>query len=108
MAEGSVLDWPPLLEEVCVGQSCVTDPQAVNNRVFFSCESSEMEGMLSFNEGVPDVCFESDKLVCGTLVIPETALEFGQDLVFLKMMNEALVYCVYAFILDTLCEGVEE
>ena len=49
-------------------------------------------GMLSFNEGVPDVCFESDKLVCGTLVIPETALEFGQDLVFLKMMDEALVY----------------
>ena len=65
-------------------------------------------GMLSFDEGVPDVCFESDKLVCGTLVIPETALEFGQDLVFLKMMNEALVYRVYAFILDTLCEGVEE
>ena len=49
-------------------------------------------GMLSFNEGVPDVCFESDKLVCGTLVIPETTLKFGQDLVFLKMMDEALVY----------------
>ena len=64
MAEGSVLDRPPLLEEVCMGQSCVTDPQTVNNRLFFSCESSEMEGRNNRLD-----CVEFDGL-CGMSTVP--------------------------------------